>query len=161
MKYTPCSPFNIDLTSQCLNSNHTSKSLISTRNSTKVVSRSRMQCWNLSQLMQSTSQGGMNLKGNRSNNVFIFLNRSTLLKQVKQIFQKQGFDDDVTHCIGAAWIKWRFASEFLCDKKVPPKLKGKFCRVIIRPSLLYRVEHWPAKNSYVQKIHVTEMKILR
>ncbi|KAK4731602.1 hypothetical protein R3W88_024590 [Solanum pinnatisectum] len=26
-------------------------------------------------------------------------------------------DDDVTHHIGEAWMKWRFASRVLCDKK--------------------------------------------
>ncbi|XP_070002232.1 uncharacterized protein [Nicotiana sylvestris] len=32
-------------------------------------------------------------------------------------------DGDVTHRIGAGWMKWRLASDVLCDKKVPPKLK--------------------------------------
>ncbi|KAK4359974.1 hypothetical protein RND71_022203 [Anisodus tanguticus] len=35
-------------------------------------------------------------------------------------------DEDVTHRIGAGWMKWRLTSGVLCDKKVPPKLKGKF-----------------------------------
>ncbi|KAF3650574.1 40S ribosomal protein S15a-2 [Capsicum annuum] len=33
-------------------------------------------------------------------------------------------DENVTHRIGAGWLKWRLASGVLCDKKVPPKLKG-------------------------------------
>ncbi|KAG5582103.1 hypothetical protein H5410_052730 [Solanum commersonii] len=36
------------------------------------------------------------------------------------------FDDDVTHRIGAGWMKWRLASIALCDNNVPPRLKGKF-----------------------------------
>ncbi|KAG5586099.1 hypothetical protein H5410_046533 [Solanum commersonii] len=35
-------------------------------------------------------------------------------------------NDDVTHRIGVAWMKWRLASGVLCDKKIPSRLKGKF-----------------------------------
>ncbi|KAG5570559.1 hypothetical protein H5410_060325 [Solanum commersonii] len=66
-------------------------------------------------------------------------------------------DDDVTHHMDAACMKWRLAFGVLCDKKVPPKLKVKFYRVVVRPILLYGTECWPAKNSYVQKIQVEEM----
>ncbi|WMV41945.1 hypothetical protein MTR67_035330 [Solanum verrucosum] len=58
-------------------------------------------------------------------------------------------------------MKWRLASGVLCDKKVPPKLKGKFYRVVVRPALLYGAECWPVKNSHVQKMHVAEMRMLR
>ncbi|WMV39928.1 hypothetical protein MTR67_033313 [Solanum verrucosum] len=70
-------------------------------------------------------------------------------------------DDDVTHRIGAAWMKWRLASGVLCDKKIPPKLKGKFYRVVVRPALLYGAECWPVKNAHVHKMHVAEMRMLR
>nr|XP_016500799.1 PREDICTED: uncharacterized protein LOC107819228 [Nicotiana tabacum] len=33
-------------------------------------------------------------------------------------------DEDVTHHVGAGWMKWRLESGVLCDKDVPPKLKG-------------------------------------
>ncbi|XP_016462798.1 uncharacterized protein LOC107785905 [Nicotiana tabacum] len=32
-------------------------------------------------------------------------------------------DKDVTHRIGAGWMKWRLASGVLCDKNVPLRLK--------------------------------------
>lgn len=32
-------------------------------------------------------------------------------------------EDDVSQRIGAGWIKWRLASEVLCGRKVPLKLK--------------------------------------
>ncbi|XP_015162155.1 uncharacterized protein [Solanum tuberosum] len=83
-------------------------------------------------------------------------------KYLGSVIQESGdIDDDVTHRIGAAWMKWRLASGVLCDKKIPPKLKGKFYRVVVRPSLLYGAECWPVKNSHVQKMHVAEMRMLR
>ncbi|KAL3368566.1 hypothetical protein AABB24_009429, partial [Solanum stoloniferum] len=83
-------------------------------------------------------------------------------KYLGSVIQESGdIDDDVTHRIGAAWMKWRLASGVLCDKKIPPKLKGKFYRVVVRPALLYGAECWPVKNSHVQKMHVAEMRMLR
>ncbi|KAM3304093.1 hypothetical protein P3S67_015125 [Capsicum chacoense] len=58
-------------------------------------------------------------------------------------------DEDVSHRIGAGWMKWKLALGVLCDKKVPPKLKGKFYRVVVRPAMLYGAECWPVKNSYI------------
>ncbi|KAF3660781.1 putative 39S ribosomal protein L46, mitochondrial-like isoform X2 [Capsicum annuum] len=57
-------------------------------------------------------------------------------------------DEDVSHRIGAEWMKWKLASGVLCDRKVPPKLKGKFYRVAVRPAMLYGAECWPVKNSH-------------
>ncbi|KAF3666218.1 hypothetical protein FXO37_10691 [Capsicum annuum] len=70
-------------------------------------------------------------------------------------------DEDVSHRIGAGWMKWKIASGVLCDKKVPPKLKGKFYRVAVRPAMLYGAECWPIKNSHIQKMRVAEMRMLR
>ena len=83
-------------------------------------------------------------------------------KYLGSVLQGSGdIDSDVIQRIGAAWMKWRLASGVLCDKKVPPKLKGKFYRVVVRPALLYGVECWPIKKSQVQKMHVAEMRMLR
>ncbi|XP_070005519.1 uncharacterized protein [Nicotiana sylvestris] len=70
-------------------------------------------------------------------------------------------DEDVTHRIGAGWMKWGLTSDVLCDKKVPPKLKGKFYRVVVKPTMLIRAECWPVKIAYVYKMKVAEMKMLR
>ncbi|KAG5594321.1 hypothetical protein H5410_035553 [Solanum commersonii] len=83
-------------------------------------------------------------------------------KYLGSVIQGSGdIDDDVTHRIGVAWMKWRLASRVLCDKKIPPRLKGKFYRVVVRPALLYGAECWPVKNAHVQKLHVAEMRMLR
>ncbi|XP_070057152.1 uncharacterized protein [Nicotiana tomentosiformis] len=70
-------------------------------------------------------------------------------------------DEYVTHHIGVGWIKWRLAFGVLCDKKVPPKLKGKFYRMVVRPTMLYGAEYWPVKIAHVQKMKVAEMRMLR
>ncbi|XP_059309687.1 uncharacterized protein LOC132060785, partial [Lycium ferocissimum] len=83
-------------------------------------------------------------------------------KYLGSIIQGDGdIDDDVSHRIGAGWMKWRLASESLCDKKVPPKLKGKFYKVVVRPTLLYGAECWPVKKCHVQKMKVAKMRMLR
>ncbi|KAF3627840.1 putative pre-mRNA-processing factor 6-like [Capsicum annuum] len=83
-------------------------------------------------------------------------------KYLGSVIQSDGeIDEDVSHRIGAGWMKWKLASGVLCDKKVPPKLKGKFYRVVVRPALLYGAECWPVKNSHIQKMKVAEMRMLR
>jgi hypothetical protein len=44
---------------------------------------------------------------------------------------------------------------------VPLKLKGKFYRTAIRPTMLYGAECWPTKRRHVQQLSVTEMRMLR
>ena len=70
-------------------------------------------------------------------------------------------DADVSHRIKAGWIKWRQASDILCDKRVPQKLKGKFYRATIRPAILYGAEYWPIKIQHVKQLSVAEMRMLR
>ncbi|XP_059285302.1 uncharacterized protein LOC132038635 [Lycium ferocissimum] len=90
------------------------------------------------------------------------IQKKSSFKYLGSIMQPSGeIDDDVTHRIGAGWMKWRLASGVLCDKKVPPQLKGKFYKVVVRPTMLYGEECWPVKISHVQKMKVAEMRMLR
>ncbi|KAG5581551.1 hypothetical protein H5410_052178 [Solanum commersonii] len=58
------------------------------------------------------------------------------------IIQGSGkIDDDITDRIGAGWMKWRLALGVLCDKKVPPKLKGKFYKVVVKHTVLYGAKY--------------------
>ncbi|XP_075080593.1 uncharacterized protein LOC142166076 [Nicotiana tabacum] len=83
-------------------------------------------------------------------------------KHLGSVIQGDGeIDEDVTHRIGAGWMKWRLASGVLCDKKVSPILKGKFYRVVVRPAMLYGAECWPVKNSHIQRLKVAVMRMLR
>uniref|UniRef100_A0A1S3YG52 Reverse transcriptase domain-containing protein n=1 Tax=Nicotiana tabacum TaxID=4097 RepID=A0A1S3YG52_TOBAC len=83
-------------------------------------------------------------------------------KYLGSIIQGDGeIDEDVTHCIGARWMNWRLVSGLLCDENVPLKHKGKFYKVVVRPTMLYGVECWLVTNSHVQKMKVAEMRMLR
>ncbi|KAF3632294.1 Vacuolar protein sorting-associated protein 24 -like protein 1 [Capsicum annuum] len=82
-------------------------------------------------------------------------------KYLEFIIQGNGeIDEDVTHRIGAGWLKWRLASGVLCDKKVPPKLKGKIYRVAVQPAMLYGTKCWPVKNLHIPKLKVAEIRML-
>ncbi|GJR42788.1 hypothetical protein Tco_1310891 [Tanacetum coccineum] len=70
-------------------------------------------------------------------------------------------EDDVTHRIQAGWLKWRAGTRILCDKNVPLKLKGKFYRVAIRPTMMYGSECWPLTKVQANRIEVAEMRMLR
>ncbi|XP_060216871.1 uncharacterized protein LOC132644299 [Lycium barbarum] len=83
-------------------------------------------------------------------------------KYLGSIIQGDGeIDADVAHRIGDGWVKWRLAFGVLCDKKVSPRLKGKFYRVVVRPTFFYEAECWPVKNAHIQKMNVVEMRMLR
>jgi hypothetical protein len=69
-------------------------------------------------------------------------------------------DEDVSHRIRAGWVKWRQAFDILCDKKVPNKLKDKFYRTTIRPTMMYGAGCWATKEKYIKKLSVAEMRML-
>jgi hypothetical protein len=46
-------------------------------------------------------------------------------------------------------------------QKVPQKLKGKFYRTTIRPTMLYGAGCWPTKRRHIQQLSATEMRMLR
>ncbi|XP_070005996.1 uncharacterized protein [Nicotiana sylvestris] len=90
------------------------------------------------------------------------ISRRGCFKYLGSIIQGDGeIDGDVTHRIGARWMKWRLVSGVLCDKKVPPKFKGKFYRMVVRPMMLYRAECWPVKIAHAQKMKVADIRMLR
>ncbi|KAI8572619.1 hypothetical protein RHMOL_Rhmol01G0213400 [Rhododendron molle] len=69
--------------------------------------------------------------------------------------------DDVTHRIQVGRLKWRSATDVLCDKRAPTKLKEKFYGTAIRPAMLYGTKCWPIKKQQVNKMGVAEMRMLR
>ena len=49
----------------------------------------------------------------------------------------------------------------MCDKKVPLKLKGKFYRTTVRPTMLYGTKCWAVKSEHENQVSVAEMRMLR
>jgi hypothetical protein len=79
-------------------------------------------------------EGDVNLDGQ-------VVTKKDTFRYLGSILQKDGdIDEDVRHRISAGWLKWRQASGVFYDKRVPQKLKGKFNRTAIRPTMLYSAE---------------------
>ncbi|KAJ0549970.1 hypothetical protein HanRHA438_Chr07g0302501 [Helianthus annuus] len=74
-------------------------------------------------------------------------------------FKQNDFEGFMRQEVG--WCRWRAATRILCDKRFPDKLKGKFYRVAIRPSMLYGTECWAIKKIHARKLEVAEMRMLR
>ena len=90
------------------------------------------------------------------------INKSARFRYLGSIVQNDGeIDGDIINRIQVGWLKWRNASGLLCDRKVPLKLKGKFYKMVVRPTMLYGAECWPLKEKHKSKLSVTEMRMLR
>jgi hypothetical protein len=64
--------------------------------------------------------------------------KKNTFRYLGSMLKKDGdIDEDVSHRIKVGWLKWRQASGVLCDPMVSLKLKGKFYRTAIRPTILY------------------------
>jgi hypothetical protein len=67
--------------------------------------------------------------------------KKDIFNYLGSMLQKNGvIDEDVSHKIKAGWLKLRQVFDVLCDPKVPLKLKGKFYKTAIRPTMLYGAE---------------------
>ena len=55
------------------------------------------------------------------------------------------------------WNNWRKMSGVLCDKRVPPHVKGNMHNMIVQPAMLYVMETVPMTSSHVKKLEVTEI----
>jgi hypothetical protein len=73
--------------------------------------------------------------------------KKDIFRYLGSMLQKdRNIDEDLSHRIKAGWLKWRQTSGVLCDPRVLLKLKGKFYRTVIRPTILYGAECWPTKR---------------
>ena len=103
------------------------------------------------------------MKVSRANTEYICLNgtplgsvkmQSAQLPQVtefKNLGSTQQRDGDMTTEINkrnqCGWNNWRKMSGVLCDKRVPPHVKGKIHKTIVQPAILYGMETVPVTSS--------------
>ena len=59
------------------------------------------------------------------------------------------------------WNNWRKMRGDLCDKKVPPHVKGNIHKMIVQPAMLYGMETVPVTSSHLKKLEMTETKMCR
>ena len=68
---------------------------------------------------------------------------------------------DVDGRIKVAWSRWKDLSGVIYDKKVPMKLKSKLYKTVVRPAMVYGGECWALHKQEEQRLHTTEMEMLR
>ena len=56
---------------------------------------------------------------------------------------------------------WRNMSSVLCDKRVPPHVKGNIHRMIVRLAMLFGMDTVPVTSPHVNTLEVAEMKMGR
>ena len=72
-----------------------------------------------------------------------------------------GMSTEINKRTQCGWNNWRKMSGVLCDKRVPPHVKGKIHKMIVQLAMLYRIETVPVTSSHMQKMEVAEMKMCR
>ena len=70
-----------------------------------------------------------------------------------------GMSTEINKRTQCGWNNWRNMSGVLCDKRVPPHVKGKINKMIVQPAMVYGMETVPVTSSHVKKLEVTEMKM--
>ena len=81
------------------------------------------------------------------------------------------FADDLVLCetsrekVEQELERWRDQFDYvlgvMCDKNMPIKLKNKIYKTIVKPAMIYGSECWAVKKNDTQKLHTTEMRMLR
>ena len=72
-----------------------------------------------------------------------------------------GSETDVNNIVKVAWAKLREVSGVMCDKKMLIKLKDMIYKTIVKPAMICGPERWAVKKNDTQKLHTTEMRMLR
>ena len=58
-------------------------------------------------------------------------------------------------------MSWKKVSGVLCDRKLSAMVKGKMCKSVVRPAMLYGMETVAMTERQVGKMEVAESKIMR
>ena len=72
-----------------------------------------------------------------------------------------GCEREVKKRVQAGWNGWRIVSGVICDKRLPARVKGKVYSSVVRPTMVYGLETVAVTKKQVEKVEVSEMKMLR
>ena len=72
-----------------------------------------------------------------------------------------GMSTEINKRTPCGWNNCREMSGILCNKRVPPRVKGKINKMIVQPAMMYGMETVPGTSSHVKKLEVTEMMGMR
>ena len=68
---------------------------------------------------------------------------------------------EVKKRVQAGWNGWRRMSGVICDRRVPARVKGKVCRVAVRPAMLNGLETVALMKRQEAEMEVAKLKMLR
>jgi len=72
-----------------------------------------------------------------------------------------GVGAEVNRRIQCGWNSWKKMTGILCDKRIPPKLKGRIHKTVVQPAMLYGLETVPLSTRDTKRMEVAEMKMCR
>ena len=104
---------------------------------------------------QDTGSGTVKMQGERVTKVDDF-------KYLGSTVQSNGeCGREVKKRVQAGWNGWRRMSGLICDRRVPARVKGKVCKVAVRPAMLYGLETVALTKRQEAEMEVAELKMLR
>ena len=88
--------------------------------------------------------------------------RMKMFKYLGSTVQEDGgAEKEVGKRIQVGWNGWRKMIGVLCDSKVPLEVKGKLHKMIVRPTMLYRMETVAVTKGQEKQMGRAEMNMLR
>ena len=67
---------------------------------------------------------------------------------------------EVKKRVQAGWNGWRRVSRVICNRRLPARVKGKVCNLVVIPAMVYGLETVAVTKKQVEEMEVAEMKIL-
>ena len=77
----------------------------------------------------------------------------TEFKYLGRTLQSDGeMSTEINKRTQCGWNNWKKMSGVLCDKRVPPHVKGKIHKMIVQSVMMYGMETVPVTSSHVKKL---------
>ena len=83
-------------------------------------------------------------------------------KYLELMVQESGScEREVKWRVQAEWNRWKKVSGVICYRRLPARVKGKVYSLVVRSAMVYGLETVAVTKKQVEKMEVTEMKMLR